>query len=63
MLEYRRDYGPCEACFVSGRDGFPLMPAGSNGIEQFLTSNLKLLEAADWIGHARLIVMAWARAN
>ena len=31
--------------------------ASANAVELFLTSNLKLVEVADWIGHAQLVVL------
>lgn len=37
-------------------------PASANAVELYLTSNLKLVEGADWIGQAQLAVLVGAKA-
>jgi hypothetical protein len=62
-LDLIQGISPCRKLrlFEMGMDNCENL-ASANAVELFLTSNLKLVEVADWIGQAQLVVMVGAKS-
>jgi hypothetical protein len=61
-LDLIQGISPCRKLrlFEMGMDNCENL-ASANAVELFLTSNLKLVEVADWIGQAQLVVLVGAK--